>query len=183
MNGGSAPGQVKSLITKTFLGFELDQSDSRSVRACYAAPGFDKGESKAIMDQSRAAADAKHVLLVLDDDPAVRDSLKFSLGIEGFDVRVYASPNELLNDNSLPAFSSCLIVDYHMPAMNGLDVIAKLRERRNSILAILMTGLPNANLRQRASAAGVVLVEKPIRGTALIECIHALLDGQAKSCL
>jgi FixJ family two-component response regulator len=76
------------------------------------------------MDQSRATVDAKHVLLVLDDDPAVRDSLNFSLGIEGFDVRVYASPKEFLNDNSLPAFGSCLIVDYHMPEMNGLDVIA-----------------------------------------------------------
>jgi two-component system response regulator FixJ len=136
--------------------------------------------SKAIMNQSCTAADAKHVVLVLDDDPAVRDSLKFSLGIEGFDVRVYASPNELLNDNNLPSVSSCLIVDYHMPAMNGLDVIAKLRERRNSIFAILMTGLPNANLRQRALAAGVVLVEKPIRGTALIERIHAFFDEKSK---
>ena len=130
------------------------------------------------MDQFRAAAEAKRLLLVLDDDPAVRDSLEFSLGIEGFDVRVYASPTELLNDNSLPSFSSCLIVDYHMPGMNGLDVIAKLRERRSSMPAILMTGLPDAKLRQRASAAGVLFVEKPIRGTALIECVHALFDGR-----
>jgi two-component system, LuxR family, response regulator FixJ len=132
------------------------------------------------MDQSRATVDAKHVLLVLDDDPAVRDSLNFSLGIEGFDVRVYASPKEFLNDNSLPAFGSCLIVDYHMPEMNGLDVIAKLRERQSSMPAILMTGLLDAKLRQRASAVGVLFVEKPIRGTALIECVHALFDGESK---
>jgi hypothetical protein len=43
-----------------------------------------------------------------------------------------------------------------------------------------MTGLPDANLRERASAAGVVLVEKPIRGTTLTECIDALFEGQAK---
>jgi two-component system, LuxR family, response regulator FixJ len=68
--------------------------------------------------------DTKHVLLVLDDDFAVRESLKFLLEIEGFDVRTFASPDELLNENSLADFG-CLIVDYHMPAMNGLDVVAK----------------------------------------------------------
>ena len=120
-------------------------------------------------------ADAKHILLVLEGDSAVRDSLKFSLEVEGFEVRAYASPDELLNDNSLPA-SSCLIIHYHLPTMSGLDVIAKLRERRNSMPALLMTGRPNANIRKRASAAGIALFEKPIRGTELIDFIHKLLN-------
>ena len=119
---------------------------------------------------------ADHVLLVLEGDSAVRDSLKFSLEIEGFDVRAYASPEELLNDNSLPA-SCCLIIHYHLPTMNGLDVIAKLRERRNLMPALLMTGRPNASIRKRALAAGISVVEKPVRGTELIDCIHNLLDG------
>ena len=89
--------------------------------------------------------------------PAVRDSLKFSLGVEGFEVRAYASPDELLNDNSLPA-SGCLIAHYHLPTMNGLEVIAKIRARRNSMPALLMTGRPNANIRKRALAAGIRFV-------------------------
>jgi len=72
------------------------------------------------MNQSRAVMGAKHALLILDDDSAVRASLKFCLEIEGFEVRAYSSAHELLNEDSLPA-SSCLVVDYHMPTMNGLE--------------------------------------------------------------
>ena len=50
----------------------------------------------------------RHVL-ILDDDDAVRNSLKFSLEAEGFRVLEYASPNELLNEGSLPD-PSCVIV-------------------------------------------------------------------------
>src|SRR6516225_7010649 len=111
--------------------------------------------------------DTKHVILVLDDDSAVRESLEFLLGVEGFKVRTFASPNELLNENDLSDFG-CLIVDYHMPAMNGLDVIAKLHERRHSIPAILMTAHPNSKIIERASAAGVTLIEKPLQHAVLL---------------
>jgi two-component system response regulator FixJ len=85
----------------------------------------------------------------------------------------------LLNDSNLPAFSG-LIVDYHMPAMNGLDLIARLRERQNYAPAILITGRVDAVIREHASAAGVPVIENPVRGTALIECIREILDGNAR---
>ncbi len=114
------------------------------------------------------------VLLVLDDDAAVRNSLKFSLEIEGFEVRDYASAHELLDDNSLPAFN-CLIVDYHMPEMSGLEVIARLREKRKRLPAILVTGRPDQRIREDASAAGVPIVEKPFQADVLTDCIHRVL--------
>jgi len=52
-------------------------------------------------------------ILIVDDDAAVRNSLKFSLEAEGYRVRAYATPNELLNEPSLPD-QSCLIVNYNM---------------------------------------------------------------------
>ncbi len=131
------------------------------------------------MNWSDGMADGKRTILVLDDDSAVRDSLKFSLGIEGFEVRTYSAAEDLLNDERLLA-SSCLIVDYHMPAMNGLEVVAKLRDRRSSMPAILITGHPNANIRERAAAAGVILIEKPFRGTSLIDCLHAAIEGHTQ---
>ena len=80
------------------------------------------------MKKSDPAPDAKHVVLVIDDDPAMRSSLKFSLEIEGSAVRLYADAYDLLNDTQLPA-KSCLLIDYYMPAMNGLELLARLRDR------------------------------------------------------
>jgi len=127
------------------------------------------------MNQFDTASRSKRTVLVLDDDSAVRDSLKFSLEIEGFEVRTYASPMDLLNDTALPA-ASCLIVDYHMPTMNGLQVVESLRNRRCPMPAILVTSHPGTGIRERAAAAGVVLVEKPFRGAFLMDCIRAALD-------
>ena len=53
------------------------------------------------MDQLRVAEAYKIVMLVVDDDLAVRNSLRFILEVEGFQVRVYSSAEELLNKASL----------------------------------------------------------------------------------
>src|SRR5271166_4756152 len=86
-------------------------------------------ESNTAMNRLRAAVGAKPVILVVDDDFAVRSSLKFALEVEGFEVLAYSSAHELLNDDSLPT-ASCLVTDYHMPGMNGLELVAQLRDRR-----------------------------------------------------
>jgi two-component system response regulator FixJ len=128
------------------------------------------------MDQSQAPENAKHVIVVLDDDSAVRHSIKFLLEIEGFEVRCYASPAELLNDADQDPFH-CLIIDYHIPEMNGLDVVSKLQEGTGSILrAILVTSQPDAVICERAAALGVAVVLKPFRGTELLERIRAFPD-------
>jgi two-component system, LuxR family, response regulator FixJ len=119
--------------------------------------------------------DARHLLLVLDDDAAVRDSLKFLLEVGGFKVRTFASPEELLQDNQLPD-TGCLIVDYQMPAMNGLDVVATLRQRQISMPAVLITAHADTKILERSSAAGVTLIKKPFDEAALLDCIHRLLS-------
>jgi two-component system, LuxR family, response regulator FixJ len=117
------------------------------------------------------------VVIVLDDDHAVRNSLKFSLEIEGFTVRSYATGAELLDAGSL-APCSCLVVDQHMPGMNGLDLIDLLRSRQFSAPAILITGDPSSSVRERANKASVPIVEKPLLGNALLRQIRDLAgDG------
>ena len=119
-------------------------------------------------------ATAKPVVLVIDDDPAVRNSLKFALEIEGFSVRLYPTGAELLNDKDMPE-SGCLVTDYHLPGMNGLDLLARLRERNIRWPAILIMTHPSATIRNQAALAGVHLIEKPLLNDTLFQGIRAAL--------
>jgi FixJ family two-component response regulator len=113
-------------------------------------------------------------ILVIDDDCAVRNSLKFSLELEGFAVRAYADGRAFLDNAHLPD-GGCLVVDQMMPGISGLDVVDALRMRGVSMPAILITSSASRTLRQRAAAAGVVVVEKPFFGNGLVEAIRGLL--------
>src|SRR5215813_13581400 len=105
----------------------------------------------------------RSVVIVVDDDVAVRSSLKFSLELEGFCVRDYASADELLGlDEFLPC--SCLVIDHRLPGMSGLDLIVTLRARHVTVPAILITTHPSPALRERAAETHVPIVEKPLLG-------------------
>ena len=123
------------------------------------------------MNPQRNPAVSKPVIIVVDDDPAVCNSLKFSLEIEGFRVRLYASGSELLGECDIPC-CSCLVVDQRMPGIAGLDLIGKLRDKAVSAPAILITSHPTAELARRAAGANVPIVEKPLLGNALMERIR-----------
>jgi two-component system, LuxR family, response regulator FixJ len=112
------------------------------------------------------------VLLVVDDDVAVLNSLKFHLEIEGFEVRLYASAEALLHEPDLPS-SGCLLIDYLIPEMTGLELLAKLRSNGVALPAILITSHPGHTLRQNAAQAGVAIIEKPLLGNRLTETIRS----------
>jgi two-component system, LuxR family, response regulator FixJ len=86
----------------------------------------------------------------------------------------------LLADANLPTFQ-CLIVDFHMPEMDGLDVVETLRERSLCPRTILVTGHPNAVIRARAAALGVPVVQKPFRGTELVVEPQQVVLGQTEA--
>ena len=122
---------------------------------------------------------AKQVILVVDDDEAVRDSLRNMMKSEGFEVRAFSNGRDLLNEASLPAIG-CLVVDYHMPAMNGLELVSVLRGRGVSIPAILATGNPTEYVRDRAAAIAVLVVEKPRLGSVLMNYVREAVAKHAK---
>ena len=118
---------------------------------------------------------ARGPVIVVDDDAAVRASLKFALELEGMHVRVYEGGAALLADAGGLA-RGCLVVDYAMPAMDGLELVHRLRGRSIGLPAILITGKANDDLRDRAARAGVGLVlEKPLEDGALVEGIRSAL--------
>jgi FixJ family two-component response regulator len=111
-----------------------------------------------------------NVVLLVDDDPAIRSSLKFALELEGFDVRTFALPEEILAAD-LP-LRGCIVVDYYLPGQDGLELLGQLKARHVSLPAILITSNPAENVRRRASSAGVAIIEKPLLSNALSDAVR-----------
>jgi FixJ family two-component response regulator len=116
-------------------------------------------------------------VLIVDDDAAVRNSLKFALGIEGMDVRLYGSGVELLADDHLPE-RGCLVVDYHMPSINGIQLVGILHGRHKHYPTILISGHVSDEVRDRAAAAGIQeVLEKPLHDETLMNRIRVALSS------
>ena len=127
------------------------------------------------MDTTANLTNPCAVMIVVDDDCAVRNSLKFSLEGEGFAVRAYASGADLLNSVNSPDCDR-LVIDQNLPGITGLDLIAKLRQRRILTPAILITSHPSAAVIGRAKQAHIEIIEKPLLN-------HTLIEGIRTACL
>ena len=119
----------------------------------------------------------KSMIYVVDDDYDVRTSLRFLLETEGFDVRTFRSGVALLGSSTRNR-ADCLVVDYKMAELDGLELAYRLRRLQVSTPIILMTGYPDASISAKASSAGVhhVLL-KPNLEDSLIDCVRKAIDA------
>ena len=108
------------------------------------------------------------LVIIVDDDVAVRSALRFFLEIEGFQVRAFAAASAVLEETEL-LDCCCLVIDQNMPGMCGIDLIDRLRDRKIMAPAILITTHPTLALKVRAENAGISIVEKPLLGNILLE--------------
>jgi two-component system response regulator FixJ len=114
-------------------------------------------------------------ICVVDDDESVADSLKSLLETFGYDVRSYKSGADFLADNRRRA-PGCLIIDQHMPGMNGLDVVDRLQKQGARVPTILISGRLDTNINERAACLGVTSVlEKPYAADHLVDLIRTAL--------
>ena len=114
-------------------------------------------------------------VVVVDTDSAIRDSLRFSLEVEGFAVCEYPVGVDLLKDVERTAVD-CLVLDEQISGMSGLDAIARLRERNITVPTILMASRLTPAQLERAKRAGVCVVEKPLLDNMLLERIRGALS-------
>lgn len=126
------------------------------------------------MHSMPVAPPVDQIVLIVDNDPAVRASLQFVLEIEGFVVSAFRTAEELLAQDPLPQ-KACIIVDFSLPKMNGFELATALRDRGIDFPTILMAADPPAPLRQQAFESGLKLVEKPTFGNKLTDVIRAAL--------
>ena len=117
------------------------------------------------------------VVAVVDDDEAVRESLRFLLDIAGYEVMTFDSAREYLDHlDRQPTISgqptTCLLLDQHMPHTTGLELLAMLRQREMRLPTALITGSPSPDLVRQAIALGAKQVlEKPLADDALLRFV------------
>ena len=122
------------------------------------------------------------VIHVVDDDPAVRDSLSFSLGAADYQVRTYSTAVELLARGAALE-RGVIVTDVRMPEMTGLELVAELKQRGITYPVIVLTGHADVAMAVEAMKAGVVdFLEKPFDEPALMGAIEngrQRLSGQS----
>jgi two-component system response regulator FixJ len=117
----------------------------------------------------------KPTVYVVDDDIGVLGSLRFLLETDGFQVRTFRSAAALLNAE--PTGVDCLVIDYKMPDMNGIELVGQLRRNDVATPVVLITGYPDENISARAAAAGVEhVLLKPLLGDSLIKLINGAIQ-------
>lgn len=116
------------------------------------------------------------IVHVVDDDPAVRDSLAFLLDTAGFVSRLYESAPALLEEADGLA-PGCIITDVRMPEMNGLEMVRRLSDLGVRHPVIVMTGHADVPLAIEAVRAGVKdFIEKPFDDEALLASVRSALS-------
>ncbi len=112
---------------------------------------------------------------IVDDDEAMRDSLKWLLESRGLQVELYASGEAFLaafNDG----FCGCLVLDVRMPGMNGIDLHGQLQARGSTLPVIFITGHGDVPMAVSALKKGAVdFIEKPFNDQDMLRLIESCL--------
>jgi len=122
------------------------------------------------------------VIFVVDDDEAMRHSLKFLLVSLGHPVECFASAEEFLA-RWTPEQPGCLVLDVRMPGMSGLDLQRELNARAATLSIVFISGHGDIPMVVRAMRAGAIdFLEKPFNDQTLLDHVAEGLRKSAEAC-
>jgi two-component system, LuxR family, response regulator FixJ len=117
------------------------------------------------------------MVFLVEDDEAVRDSLRLLLESYGLAVEDYGSVEEFTKSYR-PQGQDCLILDHNLPGASGLDFLEARGAAAIDLPVILITGRGDPSARARALELGVAAyLEKPLDDQALIAAIRSAVTG------
>jgi len=120
--------------------------------------------------------DKPSTVFVVDDDDAVRTSLRLLLKSVGLPVETYASAQEFLDAFDAER-AGCLVLDIRMPGMSGLELQQKLNELNAIVPIVFITGHGDVPMAVEAMQHGAVdFIQKPFRDQDLIDRINQALE-------
>jgi CheY-like chemotaxis protein len=114
----------------------------------------------------------QQVIAILDDEPEMRKALRRLLGCRGFGVEEYERAEDLLTalDSHPPDY---LLLDLHMPGLNGFDVLEAIHSRQIPVPVIVITAHDEPGTAERAKALGAsAYLKKPVDRDALLAAIQ-----------
>jgi FixJ family two-component response regulator len=117
-------------------------------------------------------------IYIVDDDEAVRDSLRALFEAYGFEVRDFATSSAFLQVHD-PAMRGCLLLDVNLPGLSGLGVLKLLAASGSDLQTIVMTGRADVRTKDDAIGTGAVgFVEKPFASGHLMTMVKGALHDQ-----
>jgi len=120
-------------------------------------------------------------VFVVDDDPAIRKSLRWLIESVGLKVETHELASEFLESYS-PDSPGCLVLDVRIPGMSGLELQEKLRARGYDIPVIIVSGYGDVPMAVRAMKAGAVdFLEKPVSDQVLLDYIQKGIERDIKN--
>lgn len=128
----------------------------------------------------RAPAPEQPIVVIVDDDELVRDSVSELILSAGFAVHGFGSTRELLETDLLDG-PGCLILDVRMPGASGLDLQHQLTRHGNPKPIIFLTGHGDIPMTVQAMKAGAVdFLTKPVRDQTLLDAVGAAIAMDAE---
>jgi FixJ family two-component response regulator len=116
------------------------------------------------------------IVMIVDDDDSIRKAVRRLMKSYGVAVETFASAEEYLGSDRL-AKTSCLILDVHMPGMNGLELQKRLVASGSVVPIIFITAFTDDGARAQAMNAGAAgYLAKPFSDDELLNCIHSVLE-------
>jgi FixJ family two-component response regulator len=116
------------------------------------------------------------VVLIVDDDPSLRDALSSLFRSVGIRAELFGSAPELLGSR-LPDVPSCLVLDIRLPEVSGLDFQTQLTNAGIRLPIIFMTGHGDIPMSVRAMKAGAVdFLTKPFRDQDMLDAVTVALE-------
>jgi FixJ family two-component response regulator len=128
------------------------------------------------MQQRSATTEQPPRIVVIDDDPSMRKALDNLLKSVGFEVELFASPQEFLQSGR-PDRPGCIVLDVRFPGRSGLDMQRDLGEANARLPIIFITGYGDIPMSVRAMKAGAVeFLTKPFRDQDLLDAVGTALE-------
>lgn len=119
---------------------------------------------------------------VVDDDPAVRDSLRMLLEASGHAVHVYADAESFIAEGMKADGPGCVISDVRMPGMSGLGLLRVLQDRDIDLPLIVITGHADVSMAVQALKEGAAdFIEKPFDDSVFLAAVNKALSGSQRA--